>query len=267
MVATSDLTASRESDIFKNHGIIKMPSSPSTSPGLPRDLVTIASQKKTLTMPRYTRPYGEFVDRLVIAFERCLRKAIQKNNGDSVTLRTFVPIARNVERNMYNNCWCPEALEREERHSSYHCPFRPIWKMGENLRFRPCRHLPAQTPQCGRCLDVSRIALDFVNYAGDQDLTEDPPDPDLDIDFLELAIGALNGYEGGFQRAPNNHLPVLLSQRALVAHLVWLARNQDMCRFATHLDPKIDACLVHAILRWNEQRTMNTVDGLLREFE
>lgn len=87
------------------------------------------------------------------------------------------------------------------------------------------------------------------------------------MDFLELAIGELNGYEGGFQRAPDNHLPVLQVQRSLVAHLVWLARSQDMCRFASHLEPKVDSCLVHAILRWNGQNSMNAVDALLREFE
>src|SRR5687767_2333815 len=124
----------------------------------------------------------EFVEKVIVAFERCLLDRITTFVPATPPLTTFVPVkSSRVVTNVHNECWCPLTLDLNQRHGKYLCPYRPVWKLGENYRFRPCRHAPLYISRCTTCVDLPRLARDFVDYASRQNLSVVPPDPDLDM--------------------------------------------------------------------------------------
>jgi hypothetical protein len=116
---------------------------------------------------------------------------------------------------------------------------------------------------CDDCVNIPRLARDFVTYVGRHDLRVSPEDPDLDLAEVEAKILRFHGVTEPWQ-CSDAQLSTYVNHTSLLAHLVDFARRASMCRFASHLEPSPDMCLVHAILRWDEWNFMACVDLVFR---
>lgn len=117
------------------------------------------------------------------------------------------------------------------------------------------------TWKCGKCLHVSKLARQFVAYAVEQDMRLQSTHPDIDLKDIKARICS---YHGVSQPDNDYDRAAYRKQATYVASLVHFAMSIEDCRFASHLEPVPDACLVHGILGWDEAHVLEGLDTIMR---
>lgn len=203
----------------------------------------------------------KFVKDLGRAFELVMLQSIRVLDRHDPPYQTFKPRStkETPKGNEKNGCWCLEDLLEDERHSAWHCPNRPVWRLGVNFRFRPCNHTPQRTPTCGKCVDVAQLGKQYATYAAGETFS---------LEDMGIDMGAVDQmmFEYAGIRSPDS-LPMKGQEfyaecAAVVARLAVLVKDEERCRFASHLVVEPDQCLVHGITNWSELRFEKCVEHL-----
>ncbi|KAH8177138.1 hypothetical protein LIA77_02220 [Sarocladium implicatum] len=202
-----------------------------------------------------------FIKDLGRAFELAMLQHIRVLDRHDPPYQTFKPrsIKDTPLGNDENGCWCLDTLADEDRHSAWHCPNRPRWRLGLNFRFRPCNHKPERTPICGKCVDFTLLAKQYAVYASNE--TFNLEEVGVDVAAVDRMMFEFAGMRDA-EALPLQGQMFYAECAAVVARLAVLVKDEERCRFASHLTTEPDACLVHAVTNWGELRFSRCVEHL-----